>query len=106
MAYLPRSPDPADMTNLTTSAYTAAYATARSSLAALSDQTPSRDARRFERALLELDQIHDGVFPAIYPLVGSNRDLLIWFEGAIQHMIALGGDAVGLEFVLASALHV
>lgn len=92
------------MTNLTTPAYIAAYATARSSLAALSDQTLAEDALRFERALLELDQIHGGVCPAIYPLVGSIRDLLIWFEGAIQHMMALGGDALGLQLVLASAL--
>lgn len=94
------------MTDLTTSTYTAAYATARSSLAALRDQASSADGRRFERALLELDQIHDGACPVIYPLVGSHRDLLLWFEGAIQHMIALGGDAVGLQFVLASAFDV
>lgn len=93
------------MTNLTIAAYTAAYATARSSLTALSDQAPSEDdARHFERALLELDQIHDGVCPATYRLVGSHRDLLVWLEGAIQHMIDLGGDAVGLQLVLASAL--
>jgi len=94
------------MTNLTIAAYTAAYATARSSLAALSDQAPSEDARHFERALLELDRIHDGVCPATYPLVGSHRDLLVWLEGAIRHMIDLGGDAVGLQLVLASALDV
>ena len=92
------------MTYLRTSAYTAAYTTARSSLAALAGQTPGEDACRFEQVLLELDQIHHGDFPPIYPLIGTRRDLLVWLEGAIKHMIALGGDAPSLELMLASAL--
>jgi len=72
------------MTYLRTSAYTAAYATARSSLvalAALAALTSGEDACRFEQVLAELDQIHHGDFPPIYPLIGTRRDMLLWLEG-------------------------
>lgn len=92
------------MTNLRTAAYMAAYATARSSLAALADLTEGEDSRRFDRALFSLDQVHQGVVPATYPLIGSRRDLLVWLEGAIEHMVVLGGDALSLELVLAGSL--
>jgi hypothetical protein len=92
------------MTYLRTSAYTAAYRTARSSLAALARLTPDEDACRFGQMLIELDQIHCGDLPAIYPLSAYRRDLLLWLEGAIEQMIVLGGDAPRLESVLAGAL--
>lgn len=91
------------MTYLMTSAYAAAYATARSSLAALADQAAAGESGRYARALLKLDRGHQGVLPATYPLVGSRRDLLFWLEGAVEHMIVLGGDPLSLELVLASA---
>lgn len=85
-------------------AYVAAYATARSSLAALADQISGEDSFRYERALLALDEIHDGVFPATYPIVGTRRDLMLWLEGAIEQMIVLGGDGLAVELLLGDAL--
>ena len=85
------------------SAYVAVYATARSSLAALADQATGEDSCRYERALLALDQNH-GTFPAAYPLIGSRGDLLLWLEGAVEHMIELDGDGLSLELVLADVL--
>lgn len=92
------------MTYLRTAEYIAAYATARSSLAALADLTVGEGSRRFERELVSLDKIHHGVVPAIYPLIGSRRDLRVWLEVAVEHMIAFGGDPLRLELVLASSL--
>jgi len=92
------------MTYPRTSAYIAAYTTARSSLAALAGLASGEDACRFEHVLAELDQLHDGDFPAAYPLIGTRGDMLLWLEGAIEYMIALGGDALSLERMLVSAL--
>lgn len=86
-------------------AYLAAYATARSSLAALADQADGEDSFRYERALLSLDVIHDGVFPPTYPIVGTRRDLMLWLEGAIGQMIVLDGDGLALELLLGDALN-
>jgi hypothetical protein len=92
------------MTYFMNAAYVAAYATARSSLAALADQTSGEDSFRYERALLSLDEIHDSVFPATYPIVGTRRDLMLWLEGAIEQMIVLDGDGLALELLLGDAL--
>lgn len=92
------------MAYLMNSAYRAAYATARSSLAALADQATGEDSCRYERALLALDQIHHGTLPAAYPLMGSRGDLLLWLEGAVEHMVALDDDDLNLELVLADVL--
>lgn len=92
------------MAYLMNAAYRAAYATARSSLVALADQAPGEDSCRYERALLALDQIHHGALPATYPLMGSRGDLLLWLEGAVEHMVALDGDRLSLGLVLADAL--
>ena len=85
-------------------AYVAAYATARSSLAALADQTRGEDALRYDRALLALDRIHDGVFPATYPVVGTRRDLTLWLECAVEQMIMLDGEGLALELLLGDVL--
>lgn len=92
------------MTHFMNAAYVAAYATARSSLAALADRTPGENSFRYERALLSLDGIHHGVFPATYPIAGSCRDLLLWLEGAVEQMIVLDGDGLALELILVDVL--
>ncbi len=91
------------MTHFMEAAYIAAYATARSSLAALADQADGEDSFRYERAVLSLDVIHKGVFPATYPIVGTRRDLMLWLEGAIEQMIVLDGDGLALELLLGDA---
>ena len=93
------------MTHFMDAAYVAAYATARSALAALADQADGGDSFRYERALLCLDVIHDGVFPSTYPIVGTRRDLMLWLEGAIEQMIVLDGDGLALELLLGDALN-
>jgi len=93
------------MTHFMNEAYLAAYATARSALAALADQANGEDSFRYERALLSLDVIHDGVFPSTYPIVGTRRDLMLWLEGAIGQMIVLDGDGLALELLLGDALN-
>ena len=52
---------------------------------------------------MSLDQLHpDG--PATYPLDGRQTDLTRWLESAIDRMIALGGDALSLELLLADVV--
>lgn len=92
------------MNHFMNAAYVAAYATARSSLAALADQTRGKDALRYGLALLALDRIHHGVFPATYPVVGPRRDLTLWLEGAVEQMIMLDGDGLALELLLGDVL--
>lgn len=93
------------MTDFMNEAYLSAYATARSALAALADQADVGDSFRYERALLSLDVIHDGVFPSTYQIVGTRRDLMLWLEGAIEQMIVLDGDGLALELLLGDALN-
>lgn len=93
------------MAHFMNAAYVAAYATARSSLAALADQTQGDDSHNFERVLLSLDGIHHGVFPATYPITGSHRDLLLWLEGAIEQMIVLESDGLALEALLTEVVN-
>lgn len=97
-------PNAGCMTHFMDAAYIAAYATARSTLAALADQADREESLRYERSLLLLDVIHDGVFPATYPIVGTRRDLLLWLEGAVEQMIVLDGDGLALELFLGDAL--
>lgn len=94
----------ASMNHFMNAAYVAAYATARSSLAALADQTHGEETTRYDQALLALDRIHDGVFPATYPVVGTRRDLMLWLEGAMEQMIVLDGDGLALELLLGDVL--
>ena len=93
------------MTHFMNAAYVAAYATARSSLGALADQTQGDESYRYEQALLSLDEIHHGVFPVTIPITGSHRDLLLWLEGAIEQMIVLEGDGLALEALLTEVLN-
>jgi len=93
------------MTYFINAAYVAAYAAARSSLAALADQAEGEDSFRYGRALHALDVIHDGVVPLTYPIVGTRSDLVLWLEGAIEQMIALAGDGLALELLLGDVLN-
>lgn len=92
------------MADLLNTAYAAAYTTVRSSLATLAGQVSAAESSRYEQALLALDELHGGMFPAIYPMAGTQADLLLWLEAAAEHMIELGCDGLSIELILADAL--
>ena len=85
-------------------AYVAAYATARSCLAALADLSDSGESCRYERSLITLDGIHAGDFPATNPMHGTPVELLARLEAAVDRMVQLGGDALSLELLLADVI--
>lgn len=92
------------MTFPMTFAYVEAYAAARSCLGALADISDFNDSCRYERLLIDLDCMHCGDFPATYPMSGNGPELLAHLEGEVDRMLALGGDGLSLELLLAHAL--
>ena len=79
---LPR--DRGAMTFPMTFAYTEAYAAARSCLGALADTSDFHDSCRYERALIDLDAIHRGDFPATHPMPGTRPELLAHLEDDVD----------------------
>lgn len=78
--------------------YGVALAEARSCLAALADGAIDFDeAVHFEQMLLDLDDLHGGMFPALYPLSDNRTALLNRLEDAVDRMLDLGGDEPPLE---------
>ena len=88
---------------VTSLASAVALAEARSCLAALADNTPDAGRSiRYERVLLELDQLHpEG--PALVRVTGTTTELLVRLEVTIDRLRALGGDSLSLELLLADA---
>lgn len=83
--------------------YAVALAEARSCLAALGDGADSFDeSNRYERLLLDLDQLHP-IGPGLSVITGTRAQLLDQLEAAVDQMIELGGDRLSLELLLAEA---
>lgn len=84
-------------------AHAVLYAEARSYLAALADHALTFDgAMEYERVLLELDELHGGVYPPATPIPEVEPDVLyrIAFNavaGLAEHQV----DTFGLELCLA-----
>ncbi|MGK2876720.1 MAG: hypothetical protein ACSLEW_13965 [Nocardioides sp.] len=84
-------------------AHAVAYAEARSYLAALADHALTFDgAMEYERVLLELDELHGGLYPPTTPIPEIDPDVLyrITFNaitGLIEHQV----DAYGLALCVA-----
>lgn len=87
-----------------TLAYALTLAEARSCIGALADLSDFDESCRYERLLINLDGMHAGDFPATYPMCGTPVELLARLEAAVDRMIDLGGDALGLELFLADVI--
>lgn len=86
-----------------TLAYAIALAQARSCLAALADSAADFDESvHFEHLLLDVDRLHP-TGPGLSPMAGTKAELLAMLEGAVEAMIALGGDGLSLELLLVAA---
>ena len=85
-------------------AYAIALAEARSCLAVLADAAHDiYESSHYERLLIELDGLHP-VGPALSPIHGTKDELLDRLEAAVDLMLDLGGDGLGLEPLLDGAL--
>lgn len=82
-------------------AYLDTLAECRSCLAALADAMPFEESITYDGLLIDLDEIHHGWFPATEPVRGVLADLRVWFQHGLERLIDLGGDALGLELLLA-----
>lgn len=73
----------------------------RSCLAALADAVEFEESMRYDGLLIDLDEIHHGWFPATEPVRGVPADLRVRLQHGLERLINLGGDALGLELLLA-----
>ncbi|CAN5291511.1 hypothetical protein BH09ACT12_BH09ACT12_05470 [soil metagenome] len=74
---------------------------ARSCLAALADASPYEQSIEYEGALLELDALHHGRYPATVEMPGSLGELRCLAELTLEALIDLGADALRIELILA-----
>lgn len=81
--------------------YVQKLAEARSCLAALADASPYEQSIEYEGALLELDALHLGRYPATVDMPGSFGELRCLADVALEALIDLGADALRIELILA-----
>lgn len=85
-------------------AHAAALATARTALALLADQAITLEASSgYEQALIQLDEIHANVVPALNTVAvsGDQHALCATAAAAIRGLVEYGVDELDVELTLA-----